>query len=338
MMYAPNCLCSRSLLIVIVSCVFLSIMCFASLAAGQYAIPISHVWGALWSNDTHSIEHVIVTTTRLSRTVVACAVGAGLAVAGVLMQSLTRNPLASPAIFGVNGGAVFLIVLVTQFLGVGSLNDYIWIAFAGAAFAGSLVYGIGMLGQDGLSPVRVVLAGAAISALFMSFTQGMLVLGQEGIDSVLFWVAGSVSGRELSAVLPVLPYIGVSIAIALLLSPHLNILLSGDAIATGLGQNTALLKVVISLLVIVLAGASVSIAGSIGFIGLIVPHMVRRVSGHQHQWLLALSALWGASLLLVADIASRLLLAPQEIPIGAMTAIFGAPLFVYLARKGKTHD
>ncbi len=337
-MQALNSRRSRLLLLGVISCVFLSITCFASLAAGQYSIPISHVWGALWSNDSHSIEHVIVTTTRLSRTVVACAVGAGLAVAGVLMQSLTRNPLASPAIFGVNGGAVFFIVLVTQFFGLGNLNDAIWIAFAGAAFAGALVYGIGMLGQDGLSPVRVVLAGAAISALFMSFTQGMLVLGQEGIDSVLFWVAGSVSGRELSVVLPVLPYIGVSIGVALLLSPHLNILLSGDAIATGLGQNTALLKVAVSLLVILLAGASVAIAGSIGFIGLIVPHMVRQVVGHRHQWLLAFSALWGASLLLVADIASRLLLAPQEIPIGAMTAIFGAPLFVYLARKGNAHD
>lgn len=326
------------LILVLFSTLLLIFACFASLAFGQYSIPLTHVWKALWSTDSNSIEHVILTTTRLSRCVVACAVGSGLAVAGVLMQSLTRNPLASPAVFGVNGGAVFFIVLFTEFFGVGSISDTIWIAFAGAAVAGMLVYGLGSMGRDGLSPVRVILAGAAISALFMSFTQGLLVIGQEGIDSVLFWVAGSVSGRELTTVLPVIPYIVVAIFVAVCLSSHINILLSGDDIAIGLGQNTALLKVALSVLIITLAGACVSIAGSIGFIGLIVPHMVRALVGNNHKWLLILSAIWGAVILLLADIASRLVLAPQEIPIGAMTALFGAPLFIYLARKGSAHE
>ncbi len=320
--------------IVCLSLLLILIAFTSSMLVGQYPIPFTNAWDALWSTDPNSIDHVILTTTRLSRSLIACSVGAGLAVAGVLMQSLTRNPLASPAVFGVNSGAVFLIVLFTEFLGVGSLDNYIWIAFAGSALGGGLVYGLGCMGRDGLSPVRVVIAGAAISALFMAFTQGILIIGQEGLDSVLFWVAGSVSGHELSTVSPFLPYIYLGIFAAILLSPHINVLLSGDDIATGLGQSIFLLKIVLSLLIVSLAGLCVSIAGNIGFIGLIVPHMVRAVVGNNHQWLLPLSAIWGAILLLLADVLGRIILAPQVIPIGVMTALLGAPFFIFLARKG----
>ncbi|ASA57819.1 FecCD family ABC transporter permease [Vibrio gazogenes] len=320
--------------IVCLSLLLILIAFTSSMLVGQYPIPFTNAWDALWSTDPNSIDHVILTTTRLSRSLIACSVGAGLAVAGVLMQSLTRNPLASPAVFGVNSGAVFLIVLFTEFLGVGSLDNYIWIAFAGSALGGGLVYGLGCMGRDGLSPVRVVIAGAAISALFMAFTQGILIIGQEGLDSVLFWVAGSVSGHELSTVSPFLPYIYLGIFAAILLSPHINVLLSGDDIATGLGQSIFLLKIVLSLLIVSLAGLCVSIAGNIGFIGLIVPHMVRAVVGNNHQWLLPLSAIWGAILLLLADVLGRIILAPQVIPIGVMTALLGAPFFIFLSRKG----
>ncbi|WP_456297052.1 iron ABC transporter permease [Vibrio sp. AK197] len=306
-----------------------------SLALGQYSVSLQDVWLAFWHPDPSAIEHVIVTTIRLSRSVVAVSVGAALAVAGVLMQTLTRNPLASPAIFGVNAGAVFFIVLASQWFAMSAMSDLVWIAFLGAAVAGALVYTLGNMGRDAQSPVRMVLAGAAVTALFMAFTQGLLVVGQEGVDSVLFWVAGSVSGRELDVITPVLPYLlGVMLA-ALFLAPHMNILLSGDDVATGLGVNTTLLKAALSVLVIILAGASISMAGNIGFIGLVVPHMARAVVGNDHKWLLLLSAIWGASLLLIADVAGRLMIAPQEVPIGVMTALIGTPFFIYLARKGK---
>ena len=308
-----------------------------SVAFGQYAVPLQSVWTSFWHYDPNSIDHVIIHTTRMSRAVVACAVGGALAVSGVLMQTLTRNPLASPAIFGVNAGAVFFIVLFAQFFSVTALSDYLWIAFLGATLAGGLVYGLGAMGHDGLSPVRIVLAGAAISALFVAFTQGLLVIGQEGLDSVLFWVAGSVSGRELDAVVPILPYLGVGLLAALLLAPHINILLSGDEIAKGLGQNTLLLKAALSVLIIGLAGASVALAGNIGFIGLVIPHMVRAFVGNDHKWLIPLAAVWGASLLLLSDVLSRFVLSPEEVPIGVITALIGTPFFIYLARKGRKH-
>lgn len=323
--------------LVLFSLLVLLLSFVVSVAFGQYTVPLHSVWDAFWQYDPNSIDHVIIHTTRMSRAVVACAVGAALAVSGVLMQTLTRNPLASPAIFGVNAGAVFFIVLFAQVFSVTTLNDYIWIAFVGASLAGALVYGLGSMGHDGLSPVRIVLAGAAISALFMSFTQGLLVIGQEGLDSVLFWVAGSVSGRELDAILPILPYLGAGLFVALLLSPHINILLSGDDVAKGLGQNTLLLKVALSVLIIGLAGISVALAGNIGFIGLVVPHMVRAFVGNDHKWLIPLAALWGASLLLLSDVVSRFVLAPEEVPIGVVTALIGTPFFIYLARKGRKH-
>lgn len=306
-----------------------------SLAFGQYPVTLRQVWPAFWHPDPTSIEHVVINTIRWSRSVIAASVGAALAIAGVLMQTLTRNPLASPAIFGVNAGAVFFIVLCSQVLSLSDMSMLFWVALFGAGVAGGLVYALGNLGRDAQSPVRLVLAGAAISALFLAFTQGVLVIGQEGIDSVLFWVAGSVSGRELTTITPVLPYLFATMCAAVLLAPHINILLSGDDIATGLGQNTWLLKAALSVLIIVLAGVSVAMAGNIGFIGLIVPHMARALVGNDHKWLLPLSALWGAILLMVADVATRLIMPPEEVPIGVMTALIGAPFFIFLARKGK---
>ncbi len=317
----------------------LSLLCllcafFSSITFGQYMISFKQAGMAFISFDPQSIDHVIIRTTRLSRAVVACLVGAALAVSGVLMQALTRNPLASPSIFGVNAGAVFTIVLFSTFFSVTSLNTFLWLAFIGASVAGALVYGLGSIGKDGLSPVRIVLSGAAISALFMAFTQGVLVIGQEGLDSVLFWVAGSVSGRDLALVVPLVPLFILGIVFAMVAAPHINILLSGDDVAKGLGQNTVVIKVVLSLLIIGLAGGSVALGGNIGFIGLMVPHMVRSVVGYDHKWLIPLSALWGATLLLLADLVSRFLIMPEEVPIGVTTAVLGAPFFLYLARKG----
>lgn len=253
------------------------------------------------------------------------------------MQALTRNPLASPGIFGINAGAMFAIVLLSSVFTFSSQIALAWTAYLGAAVAGVMVYVLGTLGNARSSHLRIVLAGAAISALFISFTQALLVINQDGLDSMLFWLAGSVSGRSLSMLLPLLPYFAIALFLALLLARHLNILVAGDEIAKGLGQRTALVRALSGLCVIGLAGGAVAIAGNIGFVGLIVPHIVRRVLSADHRWLLPGCAIFGATLLLLADVASRLLIVPQEVPVGAMTALLGAPFFIYLARRGMRH-
>ncbi|WP_079479117.1 FecCD family ABC transporter permease [Halobacillus salinus] len=306
----------------------------ASLAFGKASISLAEVWGALVHFDPESTEHIIVRTSRLTRTLVAITIGASLAVAGTLMQALTRNPMAAPDLFGVNAGALFFIVFSATFFSVESLTNYMWIGFAGAFVASVFVYFLGSIGEDGLSPIRLVLAGAAISALFISFTQGMLVLDEQRMQSVLFWLSGSVAGRNMDMLLPVLPFVVISLIIAFLMGKPLNILMSGEDVAKNLGQNTLLLKLLAGAVIVLLAGGSVAIAGSIGFLGLVVPHIARGIAGPNYQWVLPLSGLLGATLLLLSDVAARLIIAPQEMPIGVMTALFGTPFFIYVARKG----
>ncbi|MDC9819451.1 iron ABC transporter permease [Pectobacterium polonicum] len=327
----------RQSIVTAVGAVLLLLSIVASLMLGQTTISFSAVFNALFHYDPQQIDHILVLTTRLSRTVIAIVVGASLAVAGALMQALTRNPLASPGIFGINAGAMFAIVLLSSLFAFSSQTALAWTAYLGAAVAGVMVYVLGTLGNARSSHLRIVLAGAAISALFISFTQALLVINQDGLDSMLFWLAGSVSGRSLSMLLPLLPYFVIALLLALLLARHLNILVAGDEIAKGLGQRTALVRALSGLCVIGLAGGAVAIAGNIGFVGLIVPHMVRRLLSADHRWLLPGCAIFGATLLLLADVASRLLIVPQEVPVGAMTALLGAPFFIYLARRGMQH-
>ncbi|MGP4074923.1 FecCD family ABC transporter permease [Halobacillus sp. K22] len=307
---------------------------FLSIATGKTSIPLSTVWDAFVHYDPSNTNQVIIRTSRITRTLIAMTIGASLSIAGALMQALTRNPLAAPDIFGVNAGALFFIVASATFFSVESLSGYMWIGFAGAGVAGIIVYLLGSMGEDGLSPIRIVLAGAAISTLFISFTQGMLVLDEQRMQSVLFWLSGSVAGRELDLLLPVLPFILGAIFLSFFIGKPLNILMTGDDVAKNLGQNTGLIKLVIGFTIVFLAGGSVAVAGSIGFIGLVVPHIVKGITGPNYQWILPISGLFGATLLLWADVAARLVIAPQEMPIGVMTALFGTPFFIYIARKG----
>ena len=305
-----------------------------SLAVGATWIAPSQIVAAFVHPDPLSVSHVLVTTTRLSRTLMAMAVGASLAVAGALMQALTRNPLASPGLFGINASATFFIILCSSLFSLSSPDAWLWCAFIGAAVAGSLVWLIGNMGQGSLSPLRIVLAGAAMAALFSAFSQALLVANQDGLDTVLFWLAGSLTERSLSVAAPMLICGVLGLFGAMLLAGQVNVLNAGEEIATGLGQRTGLIRLLISVLVICLAGSAVALAGSIGFIGLLVPHMVRKGLSIDHRWLLPGCALLGAIVLLLADTLSRVLILPQEVPVGVMTALFGAPFFILLARRG----
>ncbi|MGF6109327.1 iron ABC transporter permease [Pseudomonas sp. ADAK2] len=314
--------------------VVLLLSCVLSLAVGATWIPLSQIFAAFVHPDPLSVSHVLVTTTRLSRTLMAMAVGASLAVAGALMQALTRNPLASPGLFGINAGATFFIILGSSLFSLASPDAWLWCAFIGAAVAGSLVWLIGNMGQGSLSPLRIVLAGAAMAALFSAFSQALLVVNQDGLDTVLFWLAGSLTERSLSVAAPLLLCGVLGLFGSMLLAGQVNVLNAGEEIATGLGQRTGLIRLMMAVLVVCLAGSAVALAGSIGFIGLLVPHMVRKGLSIDHRWMLPGCALLGAIVLLLADTLSRVLILPQEVPVGVMTALFGAPFFILLARRG----
>jgi iron complex transport system permease protein len=306
----------------------------SSIVLGQTPTSIQTAIDAFVHFDESSTEHIIITTTRISRAVIATVIGAGLAIAGALMQALTRNPLASPSIFGINAGALFFVVFSTVFLSVNSLTHLMWIAFFGAGIAAMMVFTLGSIGRDGLSPIKIVLAGTALTAFFGSFTQGLLVLNEQSLEGILFWLGGSVSGRTLDMLVPILPYmIGAGI-LAFLLGYPINILSSGEDIAKGLGQKTVLIKILMGIVIVFLAGGSVAVGGSIGFIGLIVPHIVRSLVGIDYRWIIPYCALYGASLLMLADVAARFIIMPEEMPIGVMTASIGAPFFIYIARRG----
>jgi len=306
----------------------------SSLALGQATTSFRTAVQAILDYDATSTEHIVITTTRLSRAVIASIIGASLAVAGALMQALTRNPLASPSLFGVNAGAMFFVVFATVFFSFHSLQHLMWFAFLGAGLAAAMVFLLGSIGRDGLSPVKVVLAGSALTALFGSFTQGLLVMDEQSLEGVLFWIGGSVSARTLEGVAPIFPVVLGAGAVSMFLGGSINILASGEDVARGLGQRVLAVKITMGAAIVCLAGGSVAIGGMIGFIGLIVPHLVRTLVGTDYRWILPYSAVVGASLLLLADVVARFVIMPEEMPIGVLTAMIGAPFFIYIARRG----
>ncbi len=305
----------------------------ASLAWGQTRMPFETVIEALIAYDDTVVEHIIVQANRLNRVVLALLVGTSLGIAGALMQAMSRNALAAPELFGVNAGAVFFVALAFTFFSLTRIEHYIWIAFFGSAVAGSLVYLIGLKGRGGLSPVRIVLAGAAISALFVALTQALLIMNRESLEGILYWLGGSVAGRSIASTQPFLPVYAAAIALTALMVRPINLLMLDDDVARGLGQNLLRTRILAGLIVVVLAGGSVALAGMIGFIGLVIPHMARSLFGRDHRWVLPASAMLGATLLLVADTASRFIVPPQEVPVGALTALIGAPFFIHVVRK-----
>jgi iron complex transport system permease protein len=281
-----------------------------------------------------SNEHLIIQLSRVPRALVGMAVGISLGIAGVLMQALTRNPIASPDIFGVNAGAGFFIVFGVTFLGITSIQQFMWIGFLGAAVASGLAYALGSAGKGGLTPVKLTLAGAVMAALFASLTQGMLVTNEKALDEVLFWLAGSVEGRKLSMLAAVMPALLIAWVVSLLLSRQLNAFALGEDVAVSLGQKTVIFKFAAALMVVLLAGGSVAIAGPISFIGIVVPHFARYLVGNDHRWIVPFSALTGGVMLVMADIGARYIIMPEEAPVGVVTALLGTPFFIYIVRKG----
>ncbi|NHN32918.1 FecCD family ABC transporter permease [Paenibacillus agricola] len=320
----------------VAAALFLLICLGSSIIFGATNFDLHTAWEAFIHYDESVREQVILRTTRMPRAFIAAAIGASLGVAGALMQALTRNPLAAPSVLGVNAGATFFILLASMVFSLSSMQVLMWISFLGAAIAAAIVYMLGSMGRDGLTPIKIILAGSAMTALFSSFTQGLLVVNQQGLNSVLFWLTGSIAGRSPDMLLAVLPYMAVCWIAALIIARDINLLMMGEDTAKSLGQRTALVKIVSAIIIVVLAGSSVSIAGPIGFIGIVIPHVSRFFVGMDYRWVLPYCALLGAILLITADLVARFIMIPEEMPVGVMTAIIGAPFFVYIARKGIT--
>jgi iron complex transport system permease protein len=303
-----------------------------SISFGATDISLGHILAAFTAFDG-SKDHLIVTTVRLPRSLIAMLVGAALAVAGAIMQGLTGNPLADPGILAIESGAAVTVVVATFVFGISSVGAYPGFAFLGAGVTAVAVYSLASLGRGGLTPLNLTVAGSALAALLSSITTGILIFSQRTFEEIRLWLAGSLVGSDLTLLLQMMPYITVGLLIALTLGRQITILNLGEDIASSLGQRTAWVKVSAAVSVILLAGSSVAIAGPIGFIGLVVPHMVRFFVGFDYGWILPYTAILGAILLLVADVIARLVIAPQELPVGIMTAVIGGPFFIYLARS-----
>jgi iron complex transport system permease protein len=280
-----------------------------------------------------SEEDLIVRTLRVPRAAVAALVGAALAMAGAILQGLTRNPLAETGILGINAGAALAVVASVFLFGSSSLTVYALLAFVGAAVAWVIVYTVSSLGRGGTNPMKLTVAGAALEALLTSLTLALLILSQQTLDEIRFWLAGSVAGRDLTLLSQVAPYALAGMLLAFALSRQITTLTLGEDVATGLGQRTVWTRFGAAVAVVLLAGSAVAVAGPIVFVGLMVPHVARFLVGVDYRWILPYSALLGAILLVFADIVARLVLRPQELPVGVMTALVGAPFFIYLVRR-----
>ncbi|OAB58827.1 iron ABC transporter permease [Phormidium willei BDU 130791] len=310
--------------LVLVICLILSIL------LGAAEIHPETIWQAIAHFDGSS-EHLIIRTVRLPRALLALLVGAALAVAGAITQGLTRNPLAAPDILGINMGAGLTMVLA---ISLGSRrSEALGFAFLGAAIATGVVLALASMGSRGITPLKLVIAGAALSYLLGALTTAILLLSQRTLDEIRFWLAGSLAGQDLTILLSLLPYLSLGFLAALVLGRQLTLLSLGDDVALGLGLQTAWVKGVAAVIVILLAGSAVALAGPIGFVGLVVPHVVRFTVGVDYRWILPYAMVFGGILLSLADIAARWFIRPQELPVGVMTAVLGAPFFIYLARS-----
>jgi iron complex transport system permease protein len=301
---------------------------------GARGLSLATVWQALTQFNPADGDHAVVHA-RIPRTVLGLLAGAALGLAGTAMQGVARNPLADPGIIGVNAGAALAVVTGIYVFGVSSLTGYIWFAFVGAAVAAVVVYAIASMGRDGAAPVKLALAGAALSAGLYTLKNVILVSSQDTLDRFRFWQVGGIAGRDWSVVLPGLPFLAVGALIVLLTGRVLNSLALGDDVARGLVQNVGLARTVTALGTVLLCGSATALAGPIGFVGLVVPHAVRSLTGPDYRWILPFSAVLAPALLLVSDVAGRVILLPGEVPAGIMTALIGAPVFVWLVRRGK---
>lgn len=314
----------------------LALLCMASVAFGVRSVGAGDILAAL-GGDATGVDRAAVVA-RLPRTVLAIVVGAALGMSGASMQAVTRNPLADPGILGVSSGAAFAVVVGIAFFGMSDPRAYMVVAILGAAGAATFVYTVGSLGDGGATPLKLALAGAAISAAFTSLTSAVLLPRVDIMETFRFWQIGGVGGATWERTAQVAPVLGVGALICLAAARGMNSLALGDDMAASLGEDVARTRLIASAGAVILCGAATAVAGPIGFVGLVVPHLCRLLIGTDHRWLLPFSAVAGSCLLVAADIVGRLVARPSEVEVGIVTAVIGAPFFIWIVRRQKVRE
>jgi iron-siderophore transport system permease protein len=318
---------------VLLAFVLLLVACACSLALGARHLPLSTVLQALFDPVSGDRDQAVVRELRVPRTLVGLTAGAALGLAGAIMQGVTRNPLADPGILGVNAGASLAVVVALSWLGISSAPALVWFALIGAGLATAVVYAIASVGAGGANPLRLALAGAALTAAATSLVTLVLLTDRTTLDRYRFWSVGSLAGRDTHALAAVLPFAAVGAVLAVASGRLLNVLSVGDDVARGLGQDLTRARAVAGLAIVLLCGSATAAAGPIAFVGLAVAHVARRLAGADHRWILALAGPLGATLLLAADVAGRLVAPPGELEAGIVVAFLGAPIMIALVRR-----
>ncbi|WP_078900455.1 FecCD family ABC transporter permease [Streptomyces sp. SBT349] len=305
----------------------------ASIALGARSVPLGDVWHGLFQYSGTDND-VVVRDVRLPRTVLGLLCGAALGLAGAVMQALTRNPLADPGLLGVNAGASAAVVSAISFLDVTSVTGYVWFAFLGAAAVSLVVYALG--GTRSATPVRLALAGTAVTAALFGYINAVQLLDTAALDRMRFWSVGSLASSSPEVIRQVLPFLAVGMVLALCLARPLNAVALGDDTARALGASLTRTRVLAMLAVTLLCGAATAACGPIVFVGLMIPHMVRALTGPDMRWILPYATVLSPVLLLGADIVGRLVTRPSELQVGIVTSLIGGPVFVYLVRRRRT--
>ncbi len=316
--------------------VLLGVLLVLSVTVGTRQVAWPDIVAAL-SGSVDGIGQAAVAV-RIPRTVLALLAGGALGLAGAIMQGVTRNPLADPGILGVNMGASLAVVVGVAWFGITSAEAYIWTAILGAGASAVFVYTIGSLGRGGATPLKLALAGAATSVAFASMVIAVVLPRADIAGGIRSWQIGGVGGATFERIVPVLPFLAVGFMICFLSARKLNSLALGDDLAAGLGERVAVARAIASLGAILLCGATTAICGPIGFLGLVVPHLCRLLIGVDHRWLLPFSAIGGACLLLAADVVGRIVARPAELDVGIVTALIGAPFFIWIVRRQRVRE
>ncbi|MEV7227373.1 iron chelate uptake ABC transporter family permease subunit [Polymorphospora sp. 2-325] len=312
----------------------LAVVCLLSIAFGTRQLPVGQVVDSFVDPGRVPADVLaIVRGVRIPRTALGLLAGASIGLAGAVMQGLTRNPLADPGLLGVSAGAAFGIVVAMALLNVTGVYGYIWFALTGALLASAVVYVLGGLGRGGATPVKLALAGVGVTLLIGSLTSAIVLSSPLALDRFRFWTAGSIAGQDAGVVLRILPFLAAGVVLALGTAPALNSLALGDQVARALGQRIGWIRLQGALAVTLLAAGAVAVTGPIVFVGLVVPHLVRMVTGPDYRWLLPYTIVYSPVLLLAADVAGRIVARPGEIQVGVIVAFIGGPFFIALVRR-----